>query len=70
MTGTIITSLIMEFISIVIMVVSALNAIECYAKRQLVKANFYLSVSTFSLMVIFMILFMLDGCSAGVNEFE
>lgn len=40
------------------------SALECYFKRQLVKANFYLSVSAFGFMALMVLITLLDSCSA------
>lgn len=39
------------------------NAIDCYLKRQLVKANFWLSSTIFSFMALVFLFFLMDSCS-------
>ena len=39
------------------------SALDCYIKRQLVKANFYLSVSAFGFMALLVLMSLLDSCS-------
>ena len=45
-----------------IIIVHGGNAIDCYLKRQLVKANFWLSSSIFSFMALAFLFFLMDSC--------
>ena len=40
------------------------SALSCYLKRQLVKANFYLSASAFGFMALMVLIALVDSCSA------
>lgn len=56
-------SLFLTVMFFFIMMFHGCNAIDCYLKRQLVKANFWLSSSIFSFMALAFLFFLMDSCS-------
>jgi chromate transport protein ChrA len=56
-------NLALAVLFILIIVFHGGNAIDCYLKRQLVKANFWLSSSIFSFIALVFLFFLVDSCS-------
>ncbi len=54
---------ILAIIYIIIILFSGANALDCYFKRQLVKANFWLSASTFGFIAFAILMILIDSCS-------
>lgn len=54
---------ILAFLYVALILFAGGSALDCYIKRQLVKANFYLSVSAFGFMGIAVLIMLLDSCS-------
>lgn len=47
---------IFSIIYIIIVLLTFLKGVECYLRRQLVKANFYFSVGTFALLALIVLI--------------
>jgi hypothetical protein len=54
---------ILATIYIIIILFSGANALDCYFRRQLVKANFWLSASTFGFIALAILMILIDSCS-------
>lgn len=58
-----VSSFILSIIFSLLIFFGGAAAIDCYIKRQLVKANFWLSASTFGLIALVILMFLVDSCS-------